>query len=153
MHFFPVSANFSDERLKGLIESQNDGINTNGWNILNRTNANKHAEWKLYLDEESLRTLADRNFVLNFRFGETQLRKVKTQGRSQDDGNTNGNEPELNVEQETTPNDLKTETSGAKMEALTEAVNYKRSQLEVHDRLIAPPKRKQERITGKNEAN
>lgn len=63
--FFPLSADFSDERLKGLIESQNDGLSTNGWKILNRTNANKHAEWLLNVDEDSLAILSKRNFVLS----------------------------------------------------------------------------------------
>ncbi|XP_062712521.1 uncharacterized protein LOC134289869 [Aedes albopictus] len=79
--FFPLSADYSDERLRGLIESQNDGLSTKGWRILTRSNANKHAEWMLNVDEGSLEILSQRNFILNFRFGETQLRKVKYPGQ------------------------------------------------------------------------
>lgn len=94
--FFPLSADFSDERLKGLIESQNDGLSTNGWKILNRTNANKHAEWLLNVDEDSLAILSKRNFVLNFRFGETQLRKVKNLGQRNSDTETNSRQKTIN---------------------------------------------------------
>lgn len=63
------------------------------------------------------RRIADRNFVLNYRFGQTQIRKIKIQVSSQGDGNSNGNEPIQYVEEETTLSDLKAGTSGAKMEA------------------------------------
>lgn len=89
--FFPLSADFSNERLMRLIESQNDEISTAGWRILNRSNANRHAEWTLNIDVDSLKTLSERNFVLNFRFGETQLRKVKTLAQRSTDSTADAN--------------------------------------------------------------
>ena len=76
--FFPQSASFSDDRLKRIIQSQNEELSVENWRILQRSNTNTHAEWTLIVDEVSLRKLKERDFILNFRFGETRLRLVKS---------------------------------------------------------------------------
>ncbi|XP_055622394.1 uncharacterized protein LOC129765962 [Toxorhynchites rutilus septentrionalis] len=74
---FPQSATYSDERLKSHIESQNENLSTNKWRILKRSNPNEiHADWTLTVDEASMRQLVSNNFKINFRFGETKLRKT-----------------------------------------------------------------------------
>lgn len=169
--FLPLSADYSNERLKGLIESQNDGISTNGWRILNRSNANKHAEWTLNVDEESLKILANCNFVLNFRFGETQLRKVKTQGQRQCEGKPNDDNTKQNDKDERPPSDSTAGTSGAKLEAtskgskkifekegknddrLSTTNNDKNSPREIQDGSKAPPTGNQEPKSRKDETN
>ncbi|XP_055615155.1 uncharacterized protein LOC129761458 [Toxorhynchites rutilus septentrionalis] len=80
--FFPQSATFSDERLKSLIESQNENLSTDKWRILKRSNPNEiHADWTLTVDEASMRKLISTNFNKNFQFGGTKLRKTNPKQR------------------------------------------------------------------------
>lgn len=158
--FFPMSADFSDERLKGFIESQNDEVTTNSWRILSRSNSNKHAEWTIHLDEESHKILSKRNFVLNFRFGETRLRKVKPSSLRQTDSEKTydnprlGNDTELINASELGTDGVKPEDSGICSNKLIEnaEINVKNSQTANNNKhssqgtkggLVAPPKKHQ----------
>ncbi|XP_055522425.1 uncharacterized protein LOC129716615 [Wyeomyia smithii] len=111
--FFPLGAAFNDERIRGLIESQNSDITTKNWQIINRTNANRHAERTLYMDEDSLQILAKRQFMLNFRFGETQIRKMKQRPRQ--NSKPKVKKPERTDPTSLLPNDSIAGPSGAKL--------------------------------------
>lgn len=86
--FFPQSAQYTDDRIKALIESQNDLI-TNNWRVLQRlTPNNKHVEWVFNVDGPSMEKLFQSKFILNYRFGEIQLRKVKSTTPNSNDNPT-----------------------------------------------------------------
>lgn len=75
--FFPQSSTFADERIKALIESQN-GLKTTNWRIVKRSILNDiHVEWIFTVDGSSMDMLSKSKFILNYRFGEIQLRKIK----------------------------------------------------------------------------
>lgn len=165
--FFPLSADYSNERLRALIESQNDGINTKGWKILSRSNVNKHAEWTVNMDEESLKILTERNFVLNYRFGETQLRRIKPQGNRQVDTKSNDERPHQTEKVKIQPSDSMPGTSGANMiassvvttESEGKTGDYPKKQKEknfsqkLQDGLFALPTSNEERNLNQNETN
>lgn len=86
--FFPQSAQYTDDRIKALIESQNDLI-TNNWRVMQRlTPNNKHVVWVFNVDGPSMEKLIQSKFILNFRFGEIQLRKVKSTTPNSNDNPT-----------------------------------------------------------------
>lgn len=75
--FFPLSAKYCDDRIKALIESQND-LKTTNWRVLKRSILNKlHVEWTFTVDGPSMDMLHKSKFILDYRFGEIQLRKIK----------------------------------------------------------------------------
>lgn len=155
--FFPMSANFDNDRIKGLLESQNDGLSTKGWKILTRTNpGNKHAEWFLNVDGESLKTLSSNNFVLNFRFGETFLRKTKTQGQIQIENEEQNKEQEDNNTLEVTGSGAKTVDSTGNNAAATDnvddPVNEKKmpSNRGLKERSVAPAKKELRSVNRQN---
>lgn len=87
--FFPQSAKYCDERIKTLIESQNK-ITTSSWRILQRSTPNDiHVEWIFTVDGPSMANLTKSNFILNYRFGEIQLRKIKGKTTQSNENSTN----------------------------------------------------------------
>ncbi|XP_065081792.1 uncharacterized protein LOC135704249 [Ochlerotatus camptorhynchus] len=74
--FFPQSVNDDNDTIRVFIESQNDGLSTNKWRIIQRnTLYEKHVEWFFTVDEASMQHFKACNFLINFKFGQTTLRK------------------------------------------------------------------------------
>lgn len=74
--FFPQSVNNDNDTIRIFIESQNDGLSTDKWRIIQRnTLYEKHVEWYFTVDEASMQHFRASNFLLNYKFGQTTLRK------------------------------------------------------------------------------
>lgn len=77
--FFPQSSSYDDDRIKALIESQND-ITTTNWRIVKRSILKDiHVEWIFTVEGASMEKLKKSKYTLNYRFGEIQLRKITDQ--------------------------------------------------------------------------
>lgn len=74
--FFPQSVNNDNDTIRIFIESQNDGLRTDKWRIIQRkTLYEKHVEWSFTVDEASMQHFKACNFLINYKFGQTSLRK------------------------------------------------------------------------------
>ncbi|XP_053697619.1 uncharacterized protein LOC128744557 isoform X2 [Sabethes cyaneus] len=73
--FFPWSAEDSNERILTLLESQNDGLAVDAWRILQRNIVNQHLELIFTVDGVSMNSIKSSEFVLDFKFGNAQIRK------------------------------------------------------------------------------
>lgn len=74
--FFPWSAEDSNEEILTLLESQNDGLNSDEWRILQRNNINqRHVELVFTVDGMSLKSIKKSEYTLDFKFGNANLRK------------------------------------------------------------------------------
>lgn len=76
--FFYRSKNDDNETILGFLESQNDDMDTTMWKILQRTVRNDHVEWAFTVDMASMKLLEARSFVVNFKFGQTLIRKGRS---------------------------------------------------------------------------
>ena len=86
--FFPRSADYSDERIIELIESQNN-LKASSWRILNRTIKNGlHVEWVITVDHASMVELERTEFSINYRFTKTKVYKKGMQKHTEPDGTT-----------------------------------------------------------------
>lgn len=75
--FFAFSAKYSNDMILSLIESQNDNLYTDTWRILRRHVKGDHVELVLSVDDSSLRKLGERQFVLNYRYGQILMKKKR----------------------------------------------------------------------------
>lgn len=74
--FFPVSAEDSTDEILALLESQNDGLNTDEWRIKERNTINElHAELIFTVDGASMDTIKKCEFLLDYKFGTAPLRR------------------------------------------------------------------------------
>nr|XP_029714496.1 uncharacterized protein LOC115258514 [Aedes albopictus] len=74
--FFPQSVNNDNDTIRIFIESQNDGLTTDKWRIIQRNILyEKHVEWYFTVDEASMQHFRTCNFLINYKFGQTTLRK------------------------------------------------------------------------------
>lgn len=76
--FFAWSGKYSNDMILSLIESQNDNIITDAWRILRRHIKGDHVELVLTVDDASLRKLRERQFVLNYRYGQILIKKKRS---------------------------------------------------------------------------
>lgn len=74
--FFPQSVNDENDTIRVFIESQNDGLSTDRWKIIQRNILyENHVEWFFTVDEASMQHFITWNFLINYKFGQTKLRK------------------------------------------------------------------------------
>lgn len=74
--FFPQSVNNDNDTIRIFIESQNDGLSTEKWRIIQRNILyEKNVEWYFTVDEASMLHFRSSNFLINYKFGQTTLRK------------------------------------------------------------------------------
>lgn len=94
--FFPVSAEDSTDEILALLESQNDGLNTDEWRIKERKIINQlHVELIFTVDGASMDTIKKCEFLLDYKFGTAPLRrklppKHKTPDNSDESVNKSG---------------------------------------------------------------
>lgn len=78
--FFPVSIEDSTSDILELLESQNEGLNTDEWRIKERNIINQlHVELIFTVDGASLDTIKKCGFLLDYKFGTAPLRRKITQ--------------------------------------------------------------------------
>lgn len=74
--FFPRSAGDSNDGILALLESQNDGLIVDAWRILQRNTINQqHVELIFTVDGVSMNSIKNCEFMLDFKFGNAQIRK------------------------------------------------------------------------------
>ncbi|XP_062715153.1 uncharacterized protein LOC134291437 [Aedes albopictus] len=74
--FFPVSAEDNTDEILALLESQNDGLNTDAWRIKERNTINElHAELIFTVDGASMDTIKKCEFLLDYKFGTAPLHR------------------------------------------------------------------------------
>lgn len=74
--FFPVSAEDSTDDILELLESQNEGLNTDEWRIKERNIINHlHVELIFTVDGASLDAIKKCEFTLDYKFGTAPLRR------------------------------------------------------------------------------
>ncbi|XP_065090192.1 uncharacterized protein LOC135711330 [Ochlerotatus camptorhynchus] len=83
--FFPWSSEDKNEEILTLLESQNDGLAVDAWRILQRNVKNQHVELVFTVDGGSLNSIKNSKFILDFKFGNANIRK-KFQKRNLHDG-------------------------------------------------------------------
>jgi hypothetical protein len=67
--YFPGAAKDSNETIMKLIQSQNTGITTSKWGVASRRNLKTLARVTFFVDEDSMKVLQVKNFILDFGFG------------------------------------------------------------------------------------
>lgn len=75
--YVPGSQDYTDEKILGLIEAQNEGLNAKSWRILRKTVAGSSLEITLSVDVQSSERLKKLNYKIGYRFGQIQLRPKK----------------------------------------------------------------------------
>lgn len=75
---FPNSAESSSERILGLIEGQNSGLNVSSWKVLRRDIDGQVVFLTLSVDEESYEALNKMNLSIMYRYGPIKLRTRST---------------------------------------------------------------------------
>ncbi|EDS40416.1 conserved hypothetical protein [Culex quinquefasciatus] len=77
--FFYRSKNDENDTILGYLESQNDNLDTSAWKILRRSvKVNDHVAWLFTVDLASMQLLEERNFVVNYKFGQTMFRRKQS---------------------------------------------------------------------------
>ncbi|KAL9698908.1 hypothetical protein quinque_002349 [Culex quinquefasciatus] len=77
--FFYRSKNDENDTILGYLESQNDNLDTSAWRILRRSvKVNDHVAWLFTVDLASMQLLEERNFVVNYKFGQTMFRRKQS---------------------------------------------------------------------------
>lgn len=81
--FFPQSVDEDNDTIRAFIESQNDGYNTEHWKVYKRNILfDRHVEWTFTVDDESMEKIKASNFVVNYKFGQTTIRKKIPKSKS-----------------------------------------------------------------------
>lgn len=84
--FFPQSVADDDQAIKTYIESQNDGLFTGNWRIIERRVLfENHVEWLFTVDDASMNHFKDNKFHINYKFGQTNIRKKTSKTDTQND--------------------------------------------------------------------
>ena len=72
--YFPGCNETPSDRILSLIQGQNEGVRVEEWKVLGRVNQNNTATLTLSTDHNSAEVLKRNQYMVNFRFGQVQLR-------------------------------------------------------------------------------
>ena len=93
--FFYRSKKDENDTILAYLESQNDNLDTSAWRVLRRSVVNDHVDWAFTVDSASMQLLEERQFVVNFKFGQTMFRKKRTDNGSHPTGDDSEEEMEV----------------------------------------------------------